>query len=155
LIPFVIYQQYYVRSQEAYLSEHGFRILSAVGRQLDSFVGSLSNAINTAKKPDDNLGKNPDKNPDKNPVNNFERYLKHFLPNLIPLQSDLVIQFASPSVDDNSFLIEFGSGQSTFKRTFKGVPISGRLIVDKALRNRLNFGEDYFDDILIANSNGD
>jgi len=151
LIPFVIYQQYYVRSQEAYLSEHGFRILSAVGRQLDSFVGSLSIAINTAKKPDTT----PDKNQDKNPVNNFEHYLGHFLPKLIPLQSDLIIQFAPASIGDNRFLIEFGSGQSTFRRTFKDVPISGRLILDKALRNRLNFGEDYFDDILIAAPNGD
>ena len=28
LIPFVIYQRYYVASQEAYLTEHGFRLLA-------------------------------------------------------------------------------------------------------------------------------
>src|SRR5438132_270354 len=57
LIPFAIYQRYYVRSQQAYLTEHGFRLLAAVGRQFDSYVDSISKAVNTAKRQSEEASK--------------------------------------------------------------------------------------------------
>src|SRR5262249_36427769 len=50
LIPFAVYQRYYVNSQQSYLTEHGFRLLSAVGRQLDSYLGSINLTVKAAEK---------------------------------------------------------------------------------------------------------
>src|SRR5262249_10268145 len=49
LIPFAVYQRYYVNSQQAYLTEHGFRLLSAVGRQLDTYLDSINKTVKAAK----------------------------------------------------------------------------------------------------------
>src|SRR5436853_5627396 len=88
LIPFFIYQRYYVSSQQAYLTGHGFRILAAVGRQLNSYIDSISKTVASAP-------------------------------------SDIA-------------------------------PALGRLSLDDAFRERLRgIGEDYFDDVLIANSKGE
>src|SRR5215471_13777187 len=46
---FGIYQRYYVKSQEAYLTGHGFRILAAVGRQVDAYINSVRKTVEAAK----------------------------------------------------------------------------------------------------------
>jgi hypothetical protein len=145
LIPFAIYQRYYVKAQQTYLTEHGFRLLTAVGRQVDTYIGSASTAATAAKKKsDDESGRK---------VETYREYLKEFLPD-----GDTNLTFSGEgriATKTNTFSLEFGPGPNPFRRTFENVPISGKLNLNKGIKDLLNFGEDYFDDILIANLNGE
>jgi hypothetical protein len=143
LIPFAIYQRYYVKAQQAYLTEHGFRLLAAVGRQVDTYISWASTAATTAKKKSDHESGN------KSEI--YGDYLKDFLPDV---DANLTFSPEGP-IATNTFSLEFGQGSNPFQRTFGKVPISGKLNLNKGIKDRLNFGEDYFDDILIANLNGE
>jgi len=145
LVPFAIYQRYYVTSREAYLTEHGFGLLAAVGRQLDSFVDSVSKTVSTANKASD---EKPD------PKSVYTKYLEDFLPDLWIASTELVMNKLTETA--NSFSVEFGSQATGFGRSFKKVPIGGRVHIDNAVRKRIaGIGEDYFADVLIANTSGD
>lgn len=45
LIPFFVYSRYYVTANQAYLNERGFRLLSAIGSQLETIVNSYANVF--------------------------------------------------------------------------------------------------------------
>jgi hypothetical protein len=140
LIPFAIYQLYYVKSQEAYLTEHGFRVLTAVGRQLDAFLFSINAAVETAGSREA-----------RDPSLSYANYLRSFLPITSP--SDLEIE--DQSAPTGTVSIQFGIGPNIFERRFPQVPASGQVRLDKGLRDRLKyFRDDYFDDILIAKQDG-
>jgi hypothetical protein len=148
LILFGIYQVRYVKSQEAYLTKHGFRVLAAAGRQLDAYVDSISKTVKTAEE-----------------QSQPQVYLQHFLPSFV--LPDLCFGREShdkgeaqkcPESDEigaNVFSLQFGSGPHMELRSFKGVRVSGRVRLDRGIRARLNLGEDDFDDILIANPRGE
>ena len=152
LLLFGIYQRSIVKSREAYLTEHGFRLLAAVGRQLDVYLDSISITVEAARKKD---------------VPDPARYLNYFLRDQFPYSGsqelnvndqgkDQAQQCPEKAVANNPrvFSLQFGGEPCPFLRTFSNFPISGRLHLDKGIRERLNFGEGYFDDILIANQQG-
>jgi hypothetical protein len=95
LIPFAFYQRYYVASQQAYLTEHGFRLLSAVGRQLNSYLDSVNKTVRAVQ---DNKGEISRVNDD---------YLKKTLPDLDIASADFVADKVSPG--DMSLAVEFGT----------------------------------------------
>jgi hypothetical protein len=143
---FGIYQSYYVKSREAYLTEHGFRLLAAVGRQLDGYVGSITNALEAASAPEP---------PRTVPPGRAQDYLEHFLPTLDPnlTPQDVCVGprcRAEQTGPDTVFSFRLGTGPGLSMPS----SISGSLLLDKGIRERLNFGEDYFDDVLIADRNG-
>jgi hypothetical protein len=144
---FGIYQRFYVKSQEAYLTEHGFHVLAAVGRQVDAYIDSVNKTVEAA-------GKNKSTAP---------AYLIHFLPKLLPDLGprDLCFEHGSDQgqdhqcpekVEANVFSLQFGES-APFRRNLP-FPVAGRVRLDAGLRNRLDFGDEYFDDILIADQQG-
>jgi hypothetical protein len=160
-ILFGIYQRYYVNSREAYLTEHGFRLLDAVGRQLDAYIDSISRTVKTAKS-----AREPAKHDtSKSHLGSTQAskvYLRNFLQNLEP--GDLCFDdndkdetqrcSDDEQIGTNGFSLQFGSGPGQFRRSWDDFPVNGRLRLDKGIRDRLDFGEDYFDDVLIANPRG-
>lgn len=148
LVLFGIYQRYYVQSQEAYLTEHGFRILAAVGRQLDAYIDSITKTVEAAR--------------DKEVP--ASAYLRHFIPRLLTNLSpgDLCFEHTGndqshqcpEKIEAKVFSLQFGSESGLFLRTFERFPVAGRVRLDSGLRDLLNFGDEYFDDILIANPRG-
>jgi len=154
-ILFGIYQRYYVKLQEAYLTEHAFRLLDAAGRQLDAYIDSISRTVETAESAPE-----PAKN-QKGPTQASKDYLRNFLQSLEP--GDLC--FSDNEKDETQkcprieplvkgFSLQFGSEPGLFRRSWIDFPVRGRLRLDKGIRDRLNFGEDYFDDVLIADPQG-
>ena len=148
VVLFGLYQRYYVASQEAYLTEHGSAYLAAVGRQLDAYIDSISKTVEAAKG---------------NGVADRPAYLKHFLATLLPHLGMRDLCFAPrgassscpEQITDNTFSLQLGSVPALFQRAFETFPIAGRVRVDSGLRDRLNFfSDDYFDDILIADTDG-
>lgn len=140
LIPFAFYQRYYVSSQQAYLTEHGFRLLSAVGRQLDSYIDSVDKTVRAAQKTKQQTNEK------------VEHYLKLALSDLDIAPEDFVAEAKGPGA--KSLSVEFGPRPAVFQRSFDAQFI-GRLRLDNAIRQRLTgIGEDYFDDVLIANLQG-
>jgi hypothetical protein len=140
LIPFAFYQRYYVTSQQAYLTEHGFRLLSAVGRQLNSYIDSVSKTVIAAQKTKGERG----------PVE--QGYLREALPDLDIPPGDFEVP--KEGSEAPSLSVEFGPPPPGFRRNFSAEFI-GRLRLDNAIRQRLTgIGEDYFDDVLIADSQG-
>jgi hypothetical protein len=149
VVLFGLYQRYYVASREAYLTEHGFRVLAAVGRQLDAYIDSITKTVEGAKG--DGVADRP-------------AYLKHFLARLLPHLGMRDLCFAArgassscpEQITDNTFSLQFGSEPpALFQRAFEKFPIAGRVRVDSGLRDRLNFfSDDYFDDVLIADTHG-
>jgi len=140
LIPFFFYQRYYVSSQQAYLTEHGFRLLSAVGRQLDSYIDSVSRTVTSA--------------PDKR--ESFLDYVNTFHPELRDSAFNLTEAPAKACTAPRTLAVEFGPGPAVFRRCMTA-KLRGRLSLDETAIGKplAGIGEDYFDDILIADSNGD
>jgi len=154
LIPFAVYQRYYVNTQQAYLNEHGFRLLSAVGRQLDSYLDSINLTVKAADRDTAEFkSKLNQKNGETEKRDLYLDYLRTFHPELSPDTHSL----GDTQVCHNpkKLSVEFGPLSAPYQECFDA-PIFGRLSLDSFIRERLaGIGEDYFDDILIANTNGD
>src|SRR5436190_8329771 len=166
LIPFAAYQRYYVSSQQAYLTEHGFRILSAVGRQLDTYIDSIDKTVKAAQRASGEsssifyalLKEKPasgfdPKTESKRKQRVFLDFMRTFHPELpIDIQS-----FGNPKNCQQSRIlsVEFGPQLTSYRECFES-PVPGRLVLDSFIRDRLaGIGEDYFDDVLIARTNGE
>ena len=143
LIPFLVYQRYYVTEREAYLTEHGFRLVTSAGRQLNSYLDSVTKTVNAAIKASTKSTNATEQR------SIYAKYLQNFLPDLVP--ANLNFSAGEPK----EFSVSFGPGHPIFNRIFSEAPVAGRLTLDQAIQDRLNFGEDYFDDILIANPAGE
>ena len=140
LIPFAFYQRYYVSSQQAYLTEHGFRLLSAVGRQLNAYIDSVDKTLRAAQKTPGKLGRVD------------QDYFTKALPDLDIVPEDFELKKEASGV--KSLSVEFGPRPAAFQRSFDAM-FAGRLRLDSAIRKRLTgIGEDYFDDVLIADPQG-
>jgi hypothetical protein len=160
LIPFAIYQRYYVKSQQTYLTEHGFRVLSAVGRQLDTYLDSINKTVKIANTAALTPSIEESKFRDELKKNDYKKnrelyldYLRTFHPELPPNSQSLGESGACTK--PKSISVEFGPQLTSYSQCFEA-PVSGRLSLDNSIRDRLTgIGEDYFDDILIAKSSGD
>jgi len=153
LIPFAFYQRYYVTSQQAYLTEHGFRLLSAVGRQLNSYIDSVNRTVDAAEAAKEKTAAQLTKQKAKGKLGPVQAYLREALSDLDIPPGDFDVDKNSPGA--KSLSVEFGPRPAVFQRTFK-TQFAGRVSLDSAIRKRLTgIGEDYFDDVLIATSQGD
>jgi len=158
LIPFAVYQRYYVNSQQAYLTEHGFRILSAVGRQLDTYIDSINKTVKAAHRASGEPSS--DFNVQLNSKTTLKQKQQVFLDFMRTFHPELPIDiqgFGNPGRCKESKIlsVEFGPQSTSYGECFES-PVSGRLVLDSYIRDRLaGIGEDYFDDVLIARTNGE
>jgi len=154
LIPFAVYQRYYVNTQQAYLNEHGFRLLSAVGRQLDSYLDSINLTVKAADRDTSEFKtKLSQKNGETEKRDLYLDYLRTFHPELSPDTHSL--GDTQVCHDPKKLSVEFGPQSAPYRQCFDA-PVFGRLSLDSFIPERLaGIGEDYFDDVLIANTNGD
>ena len=157
LIPFAVYQRYYVNSQQAYLTEHGFRLLSAVGRQLDTYIDSINKTVKAAQK---SANETPSKLSDKLKQTEPKQKPRVFMDFMRTFHPELPINIQGLGDPANCMKprilsVEFGPQATSYGECFES-PISGRLVLDSYIRDRLTgIGEDYFDDVLIARTNGE
>jgi hypothetical protein len=158
LIPFAVYQRYYVKSQQSYLTEHGFRLLSAVGRQLDTYIDSINKTVRAAQRSTyDPMSRFTVELASKTKEKDRQQVLMDFMRTFHPeLPIDLQAFGGPPHCKDSTlFSVEFGPQSSRYGECFKS-PVPGQLVLDNFIRDRLSgIGEDYFDDVLIARTTGE
>jgi hypothetical protein len=158
LIPFAVYQRYYVKTQQAYLTEHGFRLLSAVGRQLDTYIDSINKTVKAAQKaslevPSKFETELKQKNGPKEKQKVFLDFMRTFHPEL-PIEAQSIGNPTS-CMKPKVLSVEFGAHSTSYGQCFES-PVPGRLTLDSYIRDRLaGIGEDYFDDVLIARTTGE